>query len=54
MTTANIQCRLGGRPAEMLKASDWTIVEEPKPAAAEGQFVVLSITCRSIQRCAPG
>jgi NADPH-dependent curcumin reductase CurA len=40
MTTVNTQCRLAARPAEMLKASDWTIVEEPKPAAAEGQFVV--------------
>ena len=36
MTTANIQCRLAARPAEMLKASDWTIVEEPKPIAAAG------------------
>ena len=40
MTTVNIQCRLAARPAEMLKASDWTIVEEPKPVAADGQFVV--------------
>jgi NADPH-dependent curcumin reductase CurA len=40
MTTANIQCRLAARPAEMLEASNWTIVEEPKPVAAEGQFVV--------------
>jgi NADPH-dependent curcumin reductase CurA len=40
MTTVNTQCRLAARPAEMLKASDWTIVEEPKPTAAEGQFVV--------------
>jgi NADPH-dependent curcumin reductase CurA len=40
MTTANTQCRLAARPAEMLEASNWTIVEEPKPVAAEGQFVV--------------
>ncbi|MDT5226385.1 MAG: hypothetical protein QOH94_178, partial [Mycobacterium sp.] len=40
MTTTNIQCRLAARPAEMLKASDWTIVEEPRPVAAEGHFVV--------------
>ncbi len=40
MTTVNIQCRLAARPTEMLTASNWTIVEEPKPNAAEGQFVV--------------
>jgi len=40
MTTVNTQCRLAARPAEMLTASNWTIVEEPKPIAAEGQFVV--------------
>jgi NADPH-dependent curcumin reductase CurA len=40
MTTVNIQCRLAARPTEMLNASNWTIVEEPKPIASEGQFVV--------------
>ncbi len=40
MTTVNTQCRLAARPTEMLTASNWTIVEEPKPVAAEGQFVV--------------
>ena len=40
MTTVNTQCRLAARPTEMLTASNWTIVEEPKPIAAEGQFVV--------------
>src|ERR1700733_3325260 len=40
VNTVNTQCRLAARPVEMLKASDWTIVEEPKPVAAEGQFVV--------------
>jgi NADPH-dependent curcumin reductase CurA len=38
--TTNTQCRLAARPTEMLTASNWTIVEEPKPIAAEGQFVV--------------
>jgi NADPH-dependent curcumin reductase len=40
MTTVNTQCRLAERPAGKLTASNWQIVEEPKPAAAEGQFVV--------------
>ena len=40
MTTVNTQCRLAARPADKLKASNWSIVEEPKPVAAEGQFVV--------------
>jgi NADPH-dependent curcumin reductase len=40
MTNVNTQCRLAARPAEMLKASDWTIVEELKPVATDGQFVV--------------
>ncbi|WP_428342919.1 NADP-dependent oxidoreductase [Mycobacterium sp.] len=40
MTTVNTQCRLAARPTEMLSASNWTIVEEPKPVAAEGQLVV--------------
>ncbi len=36
----NTQCRLAARPVELPKASDWTIVEEPKPVAAVGEFVV--------------
>jgi NADPH-dependent curcumin reductase CurA len=40
MTTVNTQCRLAARPTEKLTASNWTIGEEPKPVAAEGQFIV--------------
>jgi NADPH-dependent curcumin reductase len=40
MEPVNIQCRLAARPVGLPKATDWTIVEEPKPAAAEGEFVV--------------
>jgi NADPH-dependent curcumin reductase CurA len=40
MTTVNTQCRLAERPADKLTASNWSIVEEPKPVAGEGQFVV--------------
>jgi NADPH-dependent curcumin reductase len=40
MTPVNIQCRLAARPVGLPKATDWTIVEEPKPAAADGEFVV--------------
>lgn len=40
MNTVNTQCRLAARPVELPKATDWTIVEEPKPAAADGEFVV--------------
>ena len=40
MNTVNTQCRLAARPVELPKASDWTIVEEPKPVAAEGEFVI--------------
>ena len=40
MNAMNTQCRLAARPVELPKASDWTIVEEPKPVAAEGEFVV--------------
>jgi NADPH-dependent curcumin reductase len=40
MNTENTQCRLAARPVELPKASDWAIVEEPKPVAAEGEFVV--------------
>jgi NADPH-dependent curcumin reductase CurA len=40
MTPVNIQCRLAARPVGMPNAADWAIVEEPKPVAAEGEFVV--------------
>ena len=40
MNAVNTQCRLAARPIDMPKATDWSIVEEPKPAAAEGEFVV--------------
>ena len=40
MTAVNTQCRLAARPEEKLDASNWSIVEEPKPVAADGQFVV--------------
>ena len=36
----NTQCRLAARPVDLPKATDWSIVEEPKPVAAEGEFVV--------------
>ena len=40
MTSVNTQCRLAARPVGLPKATDWAIVEEPIPAAAEGEFVV--------------
>jgi NADPH-dependent curcumin reductase CurA len=40
MTNVNTQCRLAARPDEKLDASNWSVVEEPKPVAAEGNFVV--------------
>ena len=40
MNAVNTQCRLAARPKDLPKATDWTIVEEPKPDAAEGEFVV--------------
>src|SRR5271163_3980983 len=40
MTPVNIQCRLAARPVGLPKSTDWTMVEEPKPAAAESEFVV--------------
>ena len=40
MTAVNTQCRLAARPAALPTASDWAIVEEPKPVAAEGEIVV--------------
>jgi len=40
VNAVNTQCRLAARPVDMPKATDWSIVEEPKPAAADGEFVV--------------
>jgi NADPH-dependent curcumin reductase len=40
VNAVNTQCRLAARPVNLPKAADWTIVEEPKPAAGEGEFVV--------------
>lgn len=40
MNAVNTQCRLATRPVELPKATDWSIVEEPKPVAAEGEFLV--------------
>jgi NADPH-dependent curcumin reductase len=40
VNVVNTQCRLAARPAELPKASDWAIVEEPTPVPADGEFVV--------------
>jgi NADPH-dependent curcumin reductase len=40
VNAVNTQCRLAERPVDMPKATDWSIVEEPKPAAGDGEFVV--------------
>jgi NADPH-dependent curcumin reductase len=40
VNAVNTQCRLAARPVDMPKVTDWSIVEEPKPDAAEGEFVV--------------
>ncbi len=40
MNAVNTQCRLAARPADTIKSTDWSIVEEPKPVAGDGQFVV--------------
>jgi NADPH-dependent curcumin reductase len=40
MTPVNTQCRLAARPMGLPTAADWTIVDEPFPAAADGEFVV--------------
>ena len=40
MNAVNTQCRLAARPKDLPKATDWTVVEEPKPVAADGEFVV--------------
>ena len=40
MTAVNTQCRLAARPVGLPKAADWAIVDEPIPAAADGEFVV--------------
>src|SRR6185503_16708094 len=34
------QCQLAARPTGLPKATDFTIVDEPVPAAADGEFVV--------------
>src|SRR5581483_3000282 len=40
MNGVNIQCRLAARPVDLPTTDDWTIVEEPKPIAGDGEFVV--------------
>src|SRR6202008_5103517 len=40
MTGVTVQCRLAARPVGLPKASGWPIVEEPQPAAGDGEFVV--------------
>jgi NADPH-dependent curcumin reductase len=40
MNAANTQCRLAARPAGLPKATDWSIVEEPVPAVADGEVLV--------------
>jgi len=40
MKAVNTQCRLAARPKGLPKAADWAIVDEPIPAAADGEFVV--------------
>jgi len=40
MKPVNTQCRLAARPTGLPKATDFTIVDEPVPAAADGEFVV--------------
>jgi NADPH-dependent curcumin reductase CurA len=40
MTPANTQCRLAARPVGLPTATDWRIVDEPVPSAADGEFVV--------------
>jgi NADPH-dependent curcumin reductase len=40
VNAVNTQCRLAARPADLPKATDWSIVDEAKPVAADGEFVV--------------
>src|SRR5262245_32634395 len=40
MKPVNTQCRLADRPTGLPKATDFTFVDEPIPAAADGEFVV--------------
>src|SRR4029077_11563548 len=40
MKPVNTQCRLAARPTGLPKATAFTIVDEPVPAAADGEFVV--------------
>jgi NADPH-dependent curcumin reductase len=48
MKPVNTQCRLAARPTGLPTATDFTIVDEPVPAAADGEFVV------EIPRCGHG
>jgi NADPH-dependent curcumin reductase len=40
VNAVNTQCRLAARPVDTVKSTDWSIVEESKPVAAEGEIVV--------------
>jgi NADPH-dependent curcumin reductase len=40
VNAVNTVCRLAARPVDMPKTADWSIVDEPKPVAGEGEFVV--------------
>ena len=40
MTLVNAQCRLAARPVGLPKPSDWSVVEEPAPEPADGEFRV--------------
>jgi NADPH-dependent curcumin reductase CurA len=40
MSPTNRQLRLAARPTGLPKESDWSLVEEPVPAPADGEFVV--------------
>src|ERR1700758_3905636 len=40
MNEVNRQCRLAARPVGLPTETDWQIVDEPVPAAADGEFGV--------------
>ena len=40
MNAVNTQCRLAARPVGLPEATNWTIADEPKPIASDGEFVV--------------
>jgi NADPH-dependent curcumin reductase CurA len=40
VTLVNAQCRLAARPDGLPKPSDWSLVEEPAPEPADGEFRV--------------